>query len=299
MTDLASLKSRFAGAEGVRFLTAAELGYSNDGSRACVAVENRFGRIVVALNGAHVMSWVPAGKADVLWMSPLSQTVDGKPIRGGIPLCTPWFGPGGDGLPLHGWARIVDWTLEAITPSADDATTVVLALPAGGQGGPGWSVDFDMRLTIELGAALKLGFAATNRGGDSKKFEFAFHTYFAVGDVAKATVTGLENCRFFNRLDGSEGVEEGVVRIAPPLTHFYLDPPTEQVLASPAGSCRVTSQARAAVVWNPGAGDANVPDLGAGAHRGFLCLERADAAERAVTLAPGASYGTEMTLTAL
>lgn len=296
MIDLESLKSRFAGTAGTRFVRAAELGFSQDGSRGCVVVENGFGRMVVALNGAHLMSWVPTGKSDVLWMSPQTQTVDGKPIRGGIPLCAPWFGPGADGTPLHGWARIADWSVEAITTATDGATTLVLALTAGSGAGDGWTADCDMRLSLRLGASLTLGFSATNRAAANKTFEFAFHTYFAVGAVDEVRVTGFEGARYIDRQNGGEAVQDGVLAIAQPMNNLYLDPPLEQVITSPAGTYRITSPAKAAVVWNPGSNDANVPDLGAGAHKHFVCVERCDAAARAVTLAPGASYATEMTL---
>lgn len=299
MIDLASLTSRFAGTAGVTFVRAADLGFTQDGSRGCVVVENSFGRIVVALNGAHLMSWIPAGKTDVLWMSPLTNTVDGKPIRGGIPLCSPWFGPGAEGTPLHGWARIADWSVEAITVGKDGATALTLTLAAGSAKGDGWAADCDMRLTLTLGASLTIAFGATNRAAAAKNLEFAFHTYFAVGDVDQVKVTGFEGCHFIDRQNGGEGDQKGVLTIAQPMNNLYLDTPVEQVITSPAGTYRISSPAKAAVVWNPGAGDANVPDLGAGAHKGFVCVERCDAAARAVTLAPDASYATEMTLTSL
>jgi glucose-6-phosphate 1-epimerase len=299
MSHLESLKSRFAAHPGVSFVTAADLGWTNDGSRGCVVVENDFGRIVVALNGAHLMSWVPTGKADVLWMSPQSQTIDGRPIRGGIPLCAPWFGPGAEGTPLHGWARITDWTIETISRSAEGATTLALMLTAGAEGGPGYAVDCDLRLSLTLGATLTLAFSAVNRAAVARPFEFAFHTYFAVGDVAGVSISGFEGCRFVDRQTPGEGVQDGPLTIAPPVNKLFLDPPAVQVLTSPAATIRVTAPSRAAVVWNPGTGDAGVPDLGAGAHHGFVCLERCDAAARAVTLAPGESYATKMELAVL
>lgn len=297
MSRLAELKSRFSAVEGVQFVEASALGHTNDGSRGCVVVENGFGRAVVALNGAHVMSWVPAGGRDVLWMSPLSQTIDGRPIRGGIPLCAPWFGPGAEGTPLHGWARISDWSVEAIERGADGVTRLVLVLPAAPDADP--VPDFDLRLVVELGASLRLDFTAVNRADAARRFELAFHTYFAVDDVDAVAVSGLEGCAFVDRQNPGEGVQAGPVRIEHPINRLYLDPAAEQVVATPTGGCRIASDTRAAVVWNPGEGAAGVADLGAGSHRGFVCVERVDAVDRAVTLAPGEAFRRSMALTAL
>lgn len=299
MSSIESLKTAFAGVKGVTFATATELGLSQEGDRVCVVVENAFGRIVLALNGAHLVSWVPAGRADVLWLSPRTQMVTGKPIRGGIPLCTPWFGPGRDDLPLHGWGRITDWTVEAISTAADGSTTLVVTLPASGADPRGWSVDFDMRLAVTLGRDLGLAFTATNRAAETRPFEFAYHTYFAVGDVDAVSVDGLDGCRYIDRQNPGEGVQTGAVRIDHPMNRIYGDPPAVQVLASPAGTYRVESTSKAALIWNPGAGAATVPDLGEGTHRGFVCLERIDAAVAAVELAPGASHSTDMVLSVL
>lgn len=296
MSSMETAMRRFAGTAGVRFATAAELGLGAEGTRGCVVVENRFGRLVLALDGAHVVSWTPAGRAEVLWLSPRSAWVDGRPIRGGIPLCTPWFGPGAGDLPLHGWGRITDWNLDAIEAGADGSTRLVLSLAASGPDPRGWSVDFDLRLTVELGRDLGLVLAATNRAAEARRFEVAFHTYFAVGDAAAVTVEGLDGCAFVDRQTPGEGTQTGVVRIAPPMNRIYLDPPATQILRSPAGSRRVVSDTRAALIWNPGEGAATVPDLGEGADRGFVCLERLDAAMRAVELAPGATHAAAMTL---
>lgn len=82
-----------------------------DAGLPMLVIENALGKTVVALQGAHVMSFQPAGQPEMLWISPKTLLLDGTPIRGGIPLCLPWFGPGLDGKTMHGFARIKEWTV--------------------------------------------------------------------------------------------------------------------------------------------------------------------------------------------
>lgn len=282
---------------GIRLCPSNALFPQLDGSLPVLVIDNALSRTVLALQGAHVLSFVPAGGKDMLWQSPKAIMAKGQPIRGGIPLCLPWFGPHPLGHPLHGFARLLPWSVEDVEALADGATRLVLSLTDSTASRAMWPHAFAFRLEIVAGKSLKLTLSAHNAGADTARFECAFHTYFAVGDVTKAVVTGLEGCTYEDREDKSARKrQDGPLGIAGTTTQLYFDVPAVQQIASPAGTYRIEADSRCCVVWNAGANDANVPDLGAGNHKGYLCVERADATERAIDIAPGKSYATTMTL---
>ena len=168
-----------------------------------LTVNNRHGRAVIALQGAQVLSWQPAGRDEVLWLSPRSKMQAGKAIRGGIPLCLPWFGPAADGSVQHGFARIMDWTLVAVQPLADGSTRLLMELA--GQVSPQlvWPYAFCFQLEVIVGDSLTLNLAVENRSAESAQVAGLFHTYFAVSDVRSARVSGLEHSRYIDKLDAS------------------------------------------------------------------------------------------------
>ncbi len=283
---------------GIRLVPSRELFSHLAGSLPVLVIDNAASRTVIALQGAHVLSFTPAGGRDLLWMSPKAVMAPGQPIRGGIPLCLPWFGQSPQG-PMHGFGRLLAWAIEDVGTAAGGATRLTLALADSAATRAMWPHAFAFRLEIVAGKDLKLSLAATNAGPGDARFEFAFHTYFNVGDVARATVTGLEGCAYEDREDkNAHKRQQGPLAIAGTTTSLYLDVPATQRIECPAGAWRIEGDARCCMVWNAGANDRTIADLGEGNHKGYLCVERADAAQRAVDLAPGATYRTTMTLAA-
>ncbi len=283
-----------------RLCQSSELFPHFDGSLPVIVLDNPLSRTVVALQGAHVLSFTPAGGKDMLWQSPKAVMKKGQPIRAGIPLCLPWFGPHPDGHPLHGFARLLPWAVEDLQTLGDGATRLVLSLADSAATRAMWPHAFAFSLEIVVGKALTLTLSARNAGGGEARFEFAFHTYFNVGDVTKAAVTGLEGCTYEDREDkNARKRQDGPLGVAGTTTKLFFDTPAVQQIASPAGTYRIESDCRCRMVWNAGDNDRNVPDLGAGNHRGYLCVEPADATERAVAIAEGSSYTTTMTLSAV
>lgn len=284
---------------GVSLTSSAALYPHLAGALPVLVVDNALSRTVVALQGAHVLSFTPKGRPDVLWMSPQAVMAKGQPIRGGIPLCLPWFGPSPQGHPMHGFARLLPWAIEEVGSLEGGATRLFMSLSDSAATREMWPHAFSFTLEIVAGSDLKLTLTATNLGPGEARFEFAYHTYFNVGDVAKAVVTGLEDCAYEDREDKSAGNrQQGAVRIAGTTTKLYLDAPAAQQVESPAGTWRMESDARCRMVWNAGANDRNVPDLGAGNHKGYLCVEPVDAGDHAIAIAPGKTHATTMTLAA-
>jgi D-hexose-6-phosphate mutarotase len=221
----------------------------------------------------------------------------GKSIRAGIPLCLPWFGPGKDGAKQHGFAQIMEWTLVAAEACADGATRIVLELASDVSVSTVWRHAFSFRLEVVVGTTLKLVLSAENRSALAAPFACAFHTYFAVPNVAAARVAGLENITYIDKVDNSaRKVQQGDVTITALTDRIYLDVPAVQTLKIATGNVKIESDARCNVIWNAWTNDKDMADLGEGNHVGYLCVERCDVADYAVTIPAGGQYQRFMAL---
>ena len=270
-----------------------------DAGLPMLVIENALGKTVVALQGAHVMSFQPAGQPEMLWISPKTLLLDGTPIRGGIPLCLPWFGPGPDGKTMHGFARVKEWTIAAVERLTSGATRVTLELVGDETTNALWPHAFAFRLEIETGNTLTMTLRVENRGITPAPLAVAFHTYFAVPDVAQARVAGLEGTTYIDKMDNFlKKPQAGEVTIDSVTDRIYLDVPKRQTISAGTTRIGIESESKCAVVWNAWSNDKNIPDLGEGNHVGYLCVERGDVADHALTLAPGGVHTTWMTLSA-
>ena len=269
-----------------------------DAGLPMLLVENRQARAVIALQGAHVMSFQPKGQREMLWISPKTLFESGKPIRGGIPLCLPWFGPHSeDKTWLHGFARTRQWTLVGSNTLADGATRLVLELSGDATLCALWPHDFLFHLEIVVGKTLRLEMTVENRGQTPAPLAFAFHTYFSVPDVAKAVISGLEGTSFIDKTDNlARKTQQGEFALDAMTDRIYLDVPAKQRIKSEDGAITIESTSKCAVVWNAWHNDKNIGDIGEGNHVGYVCVERGDVADHAVTLAPGAPYRCWMVL---
>lgn len=292
---------QIAQTSGLRLVSSTELYPAQhapgDAGLPMLVVDNALGRAVIALQGAHLMSFVPAGQTELFWVSPKTALKDATPIRAGIPLCLPWFGPGPDGKSMHGFARTAEWTL--VEASLLDSGETELAFELSGDANTNalWPHAFVFRLDVRVGKTLTLGLTATNTGAQDAPLAFAFHSYFAVPNVAAAHVGGLEGTTYIDKMDNfARKPQKGEVVITGTTDRIYLDVPAQQTVRTAAGDILVESDARCAVVWNAWTNDKNIADLGEGNHVGYLCVERGDVADYAVTIAPGARYRTWMIL---
>ena len=254
----------------------------------------------VYLQGAHVTAWQPAGTDPVIWLSAAAQFRPGTAIRGGVPLCFPWFGAGRTpGLtPAHGFARTAPWRL---TGAADDAGTVTLTFTlthddvAGAPGTEHWPFAFDARYTVTFGAELTLALTVRNTGVETFSFEEALHTYLAVTDVRTARVEGLDGAQYLDKTaaaDAAAVTQHGPVTFSGATDRVYLrgapltlvDPGARAVTVTPTGAADT-------VVWNPWAERAAaMSDLGDEEWPTMVCLEAANALDDAVSLEPGGAH---------
>ena len=258
-----------------------------------VAVATAAATAEVLLQGAHVTAWVPAGHDPVVWTSQRSAFAPGVPIRGGIPICFPWFGPGPTSeAGLHGFARTSEWTLTDAREQGDDVVLELRLTDADVPDAGAWPHPFEARLTITVGAALELRLTVANTGSESITFEEAFHTYLGVDDVRDCELAGLEDSAFVDRLADDEMLtpSRSALGITAETDRLYEQPGTIRLLG-PARRIDVTAAGSGnAVVWNPWiAKAAAMADFGDDEWSRMVCVETCNVREHAVTLDPGAS----------
>lgn len=241
--------------------------------------------------GGQLLSFVPAGGADVLWLSPLAQGAP-KAIRGGVPVCWPYFGRQGQpgDAPQHGHARLSRWPLTEVKRETDGSVVLKLALPLRD------GVPLELVQTVQVGRELRQSLDTLHRGDAPLMLTQALHTYFRVGDATQVRVKGLEGLHYADKYDGETHVQSGEwslddARDPGRSDRIYSGTGHRFDLLDPAGGRRIrldTFGSRSLVVWNPGqAGAAAIADMPDDGWRTFVCLEAANAGEDAIELEPG------------
>jgi len=248
------------------------------------------------LHGAHVTSWKPAGNDEVLFLSTKSHWQEGRAIRGGIPICFPWFRAKADDphAPAHGFVRTTMWQLESIAEE-QGRVTVSMRTESTAQTRHWSAAEFRLVHRVQFGSELSLELACTNTGTSSFRFEEALHTYNRVAEVGRVRLAGLDQVRFLDNTDGNkEKTQHGEMEITAPTDNAYLDTASEINLLDPALRRRIRlrkSHSATTVVWNPWRdGAASLEDLGEGEWRQFLCVEASNVLGAAVDLAPGEEH---------
>lgn len=247
----------------------------------------------IYLHGAHITAWQPAGHAPVLWMSTQSWFAQEKPIRGGIPICWPWFGPSTQqGQPAHGFARLADWTLENVETNAECTVIVSLGLKS-------TEPAASLRLTARFGSELRVELTATNTGNTSFPVSEAFHTYLAVEDIRGVSIRGLEGAAGWDRVaEPFQITGHEVLSVGAETDLMFNNHIGEVMVQDTTRTVRVSKRGSlSTVIWNPWiAKAARMPDFGDHEWPGMLCVEAANALSDSYTLAPGATHTLATTL---
>jgi glucose-6-phosphate 1-epimerase len=257
-------------------------------------------RAEIYLYGAHVVSWVPTGGPERLFLSRMSAFRAGVPIRGGVPLVFPQFGTTGP-LPLHGLVRLMAWELAAAETVGQEAVAT-FRLSDTEDSRRMWDHAFLTELAVAIGGSkLALVLAVTNTGAEPFDFTAAFHTYLAVADISATTVEGLAGLRYRDAAAGGVEAHEDSPQVgfSGEVNRIYFDAPSEARVVEKG---RITVVQKAgfadAVVWNPGAAKcATMTDLEPEDYHRFVCVE-ASAVAAPIQLAPGERWQGMQTLIA-
>jgi glucose-6-phosphate 1-epimerase len=242
------------------------------------------------LHGAHLTRWTPRGQRPVLYISGRSFFEADKAIRGGVPICFPWFGPRGGGLPgpIHGVARLMEWKLAATRLREDGCVQLDLTLAPEGAG--------ELIFRVVIGSHLEMELVVGNPAGSQLNFEAALHTYFGVGDIQRVSITGLEGTAYIDKTDGFRRKQQPnePIRIAKETDQVHLATTAACAIEDPAWNRRITVEktgSRTTVVWNPWIDKTKtLTDMAPDDWQEMLCVETANAGENAVRLASGESH---------
>jgi glucose-6-phosphate 1-epimerase len=253
---------------------------------------------LVYLHGAHVASFRTSEHAELLWVSEKAAYAAGKAIRGGVPICFPWFGahPTRSELPAHGFARTSEFRFEGSEMRGDEVVAE-LSLESGPATLPLFPYSFRARLRVSVGRELSLAFEVENTGHQAFDYELALHTYLGMSDVRNVELVGLAGASYDDKVSGTRGVVEAAQSI-----HFSAE--TDRVYDSTA---RVTVldlarkrrvivdkvSSKTTVVWNPWLDKARrMADFGDDEWPNMLCVEAANASPHGIHLTPEARHTT-------
>ncbi len=288
-TDLLALNRCFEIPDQLRFV-------AGEGGLSKAVITTDACRGEVYLHGAHVTDWTPAGGEPVLFMSGASRFADGEAIRGGVPICFPWFGPKADDpdAPSHGLARIRAWSVAEAEPTDDG---VVLAL----------TIDiepFRVEHRVRFGAQLTMSLTVTlsNPSVEAASFEEALHAYFQIGDVNLAQVKGLENTPYYDKTqDGLRAPgSTGAIWFTEETDRIYLGTQADCVLVDPVMKRSIIvskEHSDTTVVWNPWTDKAaRLSDFGDDEWPQMCCIEACNVADHAVRLSRGESHTMTVTV---
>lgn len=250
----------------------------------------------VYLYGAHVASFIPKGGKDLLWMSPYSQFAEGVPIRGGIPLCFPWFGPhpAHGANPVHGTVRLSMWNYEYGSVLDDGSVQVLLSTCENERSLEHWPQPFRLEYRITVGKELSLALTVVNTGSQAFTCSPCLHTYFAVSDAADIRLQGLAGAVYTDRVAQEfKAVQSGEIRPASCVNSWYPNAPDNVVLEDIGLHRKLLISKNGfsdTVVWNawePGA--LTIPDI-KDSWRGYLCVESGNCLSNAIHLLPSTAF---------
>ncbi|MGE0225812.1 MAG: D-hexose-6-phosphate mutarotase [Acetobacteraceae bacterium] len=281
-----------------RFSSGHQLSFRDVNGLIVADIDTPQAAAALCLQGAHLMTWRPKAQAEpVVWLSKLAKLAPGKSIRGGAPVCWPWFGPHATDtrLPAHGFARTVPWELAEARITGDGTVELVLTLPGSEQTRALWPHRARAELRVTIGATLKAALTTVNEDDHPIVIGEALHTYFHIGDIGAVRVTGLDGRAYLDKVDGGARTrQEGAIAFAGETDRIYLDTADECVIEDPQLRRRIRiakTGSHSTVVWTPWTEKADkMGDFGPDGWRNMVCVESANAADDVVTVAPGTHH---------
>ncbi|MBG86901.1 MAG: hypothetical protein CMO80_08385 [Verrucomicrobiales bacterium] len=260
-------------------------------------IQNEHAVAKVCLHGGHVMSFKPHGHDEVLWMSSEAVFEAPKPIRGGVPVCWPWFSqhPDNQELPQHGFARNRQWSVDSSEMRSDGRTRFSLVLRDGAQTHDIWAHAFELVLNIIVGTDLRLELVSRNTGTEPIVVGGALHTYFSIGEIGQVSIEGLDGRSYLDQLDSmKEKQQDGAITIGEEVDRIYINTEDTCVIHDRklARQIHVAKEgSRSTVVWNPWIDKAK--RMGDFVNDGFqemLCIETTNAHDDLHTIQPGEEH---------
>jgi glucose-6-phosphate 1-epimerase len=266
-----------------------------------IEINNAKAHATICTYSGQVLSYRPKSqKDDLLFVSDKAYYEDGKAIKGGIPVCWPWFGadPEDSGRPAHGFVRNRQWEVTGSESLANGSTKVVLGLADSDETCEIWPHPFKLSIEITVGDSLKVALVTHNTGDRSVTISQALHTYFYVGDISKVQVLGLDGIEYLDKVEGfAEKTQSGPVTIDSEVDRIYKGVAGELEIDDKSLGRKIriaSSGCSTVVVWNPWKETAaSMGDLNDDDYRQMICVETANAGPETVEIAAGGSYQLE------
>jgi len=260
-----------------------------------ILLRNRVASTKIALQGAHIFSYVREGEQDLLWMSKESAFENGVAIRGGIPLCWPRFGSLDTSLPQHGFARTSLFKLVSVNEE-EELSVVTLRLQESEQSMAIWNFSFELRVTISVGKELKISMSTTNTNEEELYITQAFHTYFWISDIENILIEGLDGCNYIDTLKDKKEQQDNELYINAETDRVYCNTPAKLLLQDKRRVVKLKSKGSAStVVWNPWVQKGNsMSYMHQNGYREFICIETANAFDDYVIIKPQKNYTLEL-----
>lgn len=268
---------------------------AGEGGLPLISVENPHASATISAHGGQVLSYRPATSAeDLLFVSEHAYFQAGKAIKGGIPVCWPWFGPDPEqrGRPDHGFVRTRGWKLLSTETRVDGSTRIRLGTRDDETTRALWAHPFALEIEITVGETLKLVLITHNTGDAPISLTQALHSYFRVGDARRAQVLGLAGHDYLDKVAGGAlARQSGPINVDGAVNRIYLDTADELILDDPSLGRTIHIEregSRSAVVWNPWVEQSRaMGDFGDEEYLRMICIEATNAADDAVSVAPG------------
>ena len=270
-----------------------------------LSVNNSFASARITLYGAQLLSFKPKGMQDVLWVSGNASFKEGKAIRGGIPVCFPWFGPHqtDNKKPQHGFARTSNWLVQAVQQLTNGATDIQLILKQSDETLNLWPHPFKAVINFIVGNSLQVIFSVTNTGTTSFQYSDALHTYFNISDIAAIKLDGFDNSPYYEAF-GDELLQQANSSLHPGIENNrrYIQHTGEAIITDPGYYRKIVVEktgSKVTVVWNPGpVTSKKFADMLPDGYKNFICIEPANAYPGIdmVDLAPGENFSLSTTI---
>ena len=267
------------------------------GGMPTIDIKNKHGSAIISLQGAHVLSWIPEGEEEAIWLSEDAIFKPGKSVRGGIPICWPWFGAheSNPEFPAHGFARTTPWEIICTEALEDGATRITFTTEPQADNEQMWPAETTVQYQVTIGEKLEMELVTHNNGAEPIVIGQALHTYFRVSDVSRVLLYGLEDTNYLDKLeDFKQKHQRGPVDIEGEVDRIYIDTVRECVINDKTAKRNIIISkcgSHSTVVWNPWQATAEkMGDLGEDGYKKMLCVESCNAADDVVTIKPGKAH---------
>lgn len=257
-----------------------------------IKIKNNHATATVALLGATLIEYTPDGEKPLIFVSSDVVYEEGKAIRGGIPVCWPWFGPHptDSSMPGHGFARNRFWQLTS-TSKHENYTELTLQFDTSVVPAELWSNRTTTEITFKIGKQLDVALTSCNNSDSEVTVGGALHTYFDIASIHDVSVSGLDDVSYSDKVTGEDGTQNGDITFDKETDLVFLDTTATTIIHDQGNGREITVSKRGStstVVWNPWIEKSlSLGDLGNNDYQGFVCVETANAFTDVYTLKPG------------